>query len=93
MLSAPLVVLVPAFSSRPGLSMAWNGLSLPPRPRSPDAAAAARRWDPAERARRGGQNRAAGFAAVVAASSWRVGFAVAAVFPLAGVLLLRPLRA
>jgi hypothetical protein len=33
------------------------------------------------------------FAAVVAASSWRLGFAGAAVFPLAGVLLLRPLRA
>jgi hypothetical protein len=33
------------------------------------------------------------FAAGVAASSWRVGFAGAAVFPLAGFLLLRPLRA
>jgi hypothetical protein len=29
---------------------------------------------------------------VVAASSWRLGFAAAAVFPLAGVALLRPLR-
>jgi hypothetical protein len=32
------------------------------------------------------------FAGVVAASSWRVGFALAAVFPVAGVQLLRPLR-
>jgi hypothetical protein len=32
------------------------------------------------------------FAAVVAASSWRLGFAAAAAFPLAGVALLRPLR-
>jgi len=32
------------------------------------------------------------FAAVVAATSWRVGFGVAALFPLAGVQLLRPLR-
>ena len=32
------------------------------------------------------------FAAVVAATSWRVGFALAAVFPLVGVQLLRPLR-
>jgi hypothetical protein len=33
------------------------------------------------------------FAVVVAAGSWRLGFALAAVFPLAGVQLLRPLRA
>jgi hypothetical protein len=32
------------------------------------------------------------FAALVAATSWRVGFAFAAVFPLVGVQLLRPLR-
>jgi MFS family permease len=32
------------------------------------------------------------FAALVAATSWRVGFALAAVFPLVGVQLLRPLR-
>jgi hypothetical protein len=32
------------------------------------------------------------FATVVAASSWRVGFALAAAFPVAGVQLLRPLR-
>jgi hypothetical protein len=32
------------------------------------------------------------FAARVATTSWRVGFALAAVFPLVGVQLLRPLR-
>jgi hypothetical protein len=32
------------------------------------------------------------FAAAVAATSWRVGFAAAAAFPLLGVALLRPLR-
>ena len=32
------------------------------------------------------------FAAIVAASSWRLGFALAALFPSLGMRLLRPLR-
>jgi sugar phosphate permease len=93
-LSAPLWLLAPAFVLAGGFSMAWNGLSF--------TAAA----ELAGRARSGaalGMQQTAlaaagaavppAFAAVVAASSWRVGFAVAAAFPLAGVALLRPLRA
>ena len=92
-LDAPSVLLVPAFVLAGGLSMSWNGLSF--------TAAA-------ELAGRGRSGAAIGmqqtalsaagalvppaFAALVAATSWRVGFALAAVFPLVGVQLLRPLR-
>ncbi|MFL5921285.1 MAG: MFS transporter [Gaiellaceae bacterium] len=93
LLSAPLAVLLPSFVLAGGLAMAWNGLSF--------TAAA----EIAGRARAGaalGMQQSAlaaagaivppAFAAVVATSSWRVGFAAAAVFPVAGVQLLRPLR-
>ena len=92
-LDAPIGVLVPAFILAGGFAMSWNGLSF--------TAAA-------ELAGRGRSGAAIGmqqtslsvagalvppaFAAVVAATSWRVGFALAAVFPLVGVQLLRPLR-
>ena len=92
-LDAPATVLVPAFVLAGGFAMSWNGLSF--------TAAA-------ELAGRGRSGAAIGmqqtalsaagavvppaFAALVAATSWRVGFALAAVFPLVGVQLLRPLR-
>ena len=92
-LEAPAVVLVPAFILAGGFAMSWNGLSF--------TAAA-------ELAGRGRSGAAIGmqqtalsaagavvppaFAALVAATSWRAGFALAAVFPLVGVQLLRPLR-
>jgi MFS family permease len=92
-LDAPIGVLLPAFVLAGGFAMSWNGLSF--------TAAA-------ELAGRGRSGAAIGmqqtslsvagalvppaFAAVVAATSWRVGFALAAVFPLVGVQLLRPLR-
>jgi MFS family permease len=92
-LEAPATVLVPAFILAGGLAMSWNGLSF--------TAAA-------ELAGRGRSGAAIGmqqtalsaagavvppaFAALVAATSWRAGFALAAVFPLVGVQLLRPLR-
>ena len=94
LLSAPTVLLVAAFIVAGGFAMAWNGLSF--------TAAA----ELAGRARSGaalGMQQTAlaamgavvppAFAAIVDASSWRVGFAVAAVFPLAGVQLLRSLHA
>jgi sugar phosphate permease len=94
LLSAATWLLVGAFVLAGGFAMAWNGLSF--------TAAA----ELAGRARSGaalGMQQTAlaasgaivppAFAAVVAASSWRVGFVVAALFPLAGVQLLRPLRA
>jgi sugar phosphate permease len=93
LLSAPLVVLVPAFVAAGGLAMAWNGLSF-----TAAAEIAGRSRAGAALGMQQSALAAAGaivppaFAAVVAASSWRVGFAVAAVFPVAGVQLLRPLR-
>ena len=92
-LDAPAAVLVPAFVLAGGFAMSWNGLSF--------TAAA----ELAGRARSGaaiGMQQTAlsvagalvppVFAALVATTSWRLGFALAAVFPLAGVQLLRPLR-
>jgi nitrate/nitrite transporter NarK len=93
-LSAPLALLVPAFVLAGGVSMAWNGLSF--------TAAAEIAGSSRSGAALGMQQSAlaaAGaivppaFAAVVAAGSWRIGFFVAAAFPLVGVQLLRPLRA
>jgi MFS family permease len=93
-LSAPLALLIPAMMVAGGLSMAWNGLSF-----TAAAEIAGRSRSGAALGMQQSALAAAGaivppaFAAVVAASSWRIGFAGAAVFPLAGVLLLRPLRA
>ena len=92
-LDATLVVLVPAFVLAGGFGMAWNGLSF-----TAAAEIAGRSRSGAALGMQQTALAAAGaivppaFAAVVAASSWRVGFAAAAAFPLAGVQLLRPLR-
>jgi nitrate/nitrite transporter NarK len=92
-LSAPLALLVPAFVLAGGLAMAWNGLSF-----TAAAEIAGRSRSGAALGMQQSALAAAGalvppaFAAVVAASSWRIGFALAAAFPLAGVQLLRPLR-
>jgi len=93
LLDSRAYLLVAAFVLAAGVSMAWNGLSF--------TAAA----EIAGRARSGaalGMQQTAlaaagaivppAFAGVVAAGSWRVAFALAAAFPLAGVQLLRPLR-
>ena len=93
-LSTSLWVLVPAFVLAGGLSMAWNGLSF-----TAAAEIAGRSRSGAALGMQQSALAAAGaivppaFAAIVAVSSWRVGFALAAAFPLAGVQLLRPLRA
>jgi sugar phosphate permease len=92
LLDAPLWVLITAFIVAGTLSMAWNGLSF--------TAAA----ELAGRRRAGiaigfqqtvlsavGVAVPIGFAAVVGATSWRLGFALAALGPLAGWRLLRPL--
>ena len=89
---APTPVLVASLVVAGGVAMAWNGLSF--------TAAA----ELAGRARSGaalGMQQTAlaatgavvppVFAAVVGAASWRLGFALAAVFPLAGVQVLRRL--
>jgi MFS family permease len=93
LLDAPTAMLVAALVAAGGLAMAWNGLSF--------TAAA----ELAGRARSGaalGMQQTAlaatgavvppVFAAVVSVTSWRIGFGLAAAFPLAGALLLRPLR-
>jgi MFS family permease len=93
LLSAPLVLLVPAFVLAGGVAMAWNGLSF-----TAAAEIAGRSRAGAALGMQQSALAAAGavvppaFAAVVAASSWRLGFAAAAAVPLAGVALLRPLR-
>lgn len=92
-LEAPLPVLVPVFVLAGGLAMAWNGLSF-----TAAAEIAGRSRAGAALGMQQTALAAAGalvppvFAVVVAASSWRLGFAAAALFPLAGVQLLRPLR-
>ena len=92
-LSAPLAVLVPAFVLAGGFAMAWNGLSF-----TAAAEIAGRSRSGAALGMQQSALAAAGaivppaFAAAVAATSWRLGFAVAAAFPIAGVALLRPLR-
>jgi MFS family permease len=91
---APTAVLVASVIVAGGVAMAWNGLSF--------TAAA----ELAGRARSGaalGMQQTAlaatgavvppVFAAVVSAASYRIGFAIAAVFPLAGVQVLRKLSA
>jgi sugar phosphate permease len=93
LLSAPLGVLVPAFVLAGGFAMAWNGLSF-----TVAAELAGRRRSGAAIGVQQTALSVAGatvppaFAALVSASSWGTAFALAALFPLAGAQLLRPLR-
>jgi MFS family permease len=90
LVDAPLAVLLPALAVAGVLGLAWNGLSF---------TAAAEAAGPARSGAALGFQQTAlgvmvalvppGFAAVVAASSWRVAFALAAVGPLLGVVALR----
>ena len=90
---ASLWILVPRFVVAGGLAMAWNGLSF-----TAAAELAGMRRSGAAIGFQQSVLSAAGaivppaFAAVVAVSSWRLGFGLAALFPLLGVQLLRPLR-
>ncbi|MFN2468429.1 MAG: MFS transporter [Gaiellaceae bacterium] len=92
-LSAPLLVLVPALVLAGSLSMAWNGLSF--------AAAAELAGGRRSGAAIGFQQSVlsglgvlapVAFAATVSATSWRAAYGLACVFPVAGWLVLRPLR-
>ena len=93
LLRAPLAVLAPAFIVAGGFAMAWNGLSF-----TAAAELAGRRRSGAAIGMQQTALALAGaivppvFAAVAGATSWRAAFALAALFPLAGVQLLRPLR-
>ena len=88
--TAPAVVLVPAFVVAGGLSMGWNGLSF-----AAAAELAGRRRSGAAIGFQqtaltvGGTLAPLAFAALVTATSWRTGFAVAALCPLAALYLLR----
>jgi len=94
LLEAPLALLVPAFVLAGGFAMAWNGLSF-----TAAAELAGRRRSGAAIGMQqtalavGGAIVPPVFAALVGVTSWRIAFALAALFPLAGVQLLRPLRA
>ena len=93
LLEAPLAVLVPAFVLAGGFAMAWNGLSF-----TAAAELAGRRRSGAAIGMQQTALAVAGaivppvFAALAGATSWRTAFALASLFPLAGVQLLRPLR-
>ena len=87
----PELVLVPVLAVATGLSMAWNGLSF-----TIAAELGGRRSGAAigfqQTVLSGiGVVAPVAFAAAVSASSWGVAFALAALFPLAGVWLLRAL--
>ena len=92
LLSAPLFLLIPAFvvagrwrwrgtASRSRLSPSWRA--------EPEAAGTGVQQTPLSV---GGVGAPLAFAAVVSASSWSLAYALAAVFPLAGWLVLRALR-
>jgi MFS family permease len=87
---APLWVLVPAFVAAGGLSMAWNGLSFTVAAELAGGArsGAAIGFQQSVLAGIGAASPVV-FAAVVAATSWRAGFALAAACPLAAVVILR----
>jgi len=85
------VVLVPALVAATALSMAWNGLSF-----TIAAELGGRRSGAAIGFQQTvlsaiGVGAPVAFAAVVSASTWGLAFGLAALFPLAGVWLLRPL--
>ena len=92
LVDAPTLLLVPALVVAGALSMAWNGLSF---------AAAAELAGPARSGAAIGFQQSVlsaigagaplAFAATVATAGWRAAFALAALFPLAGWLALRPL--
>jgi len=92
LLSESGVLLIPALVLGGGLSMSWNGLSV--------TAAVELAGPRRSGAALGGQQTLLGvsgvvtpvvFAPIVAATSWRAGFFLAAVFPLLGVWVLRRL--
>jgi len=93
LVDAPAPVLVAALIVAGGVAMAWNGLSY-----TAAAELAGRERSGAALGMQQTALAAVGaavppvFAAVVSATSWRAAFAFAAVFPLAGALLLRSLR-
>jgi MFS family permease len=89
LLDAPAPVVVTAFVVAGGFAMAWNGLSF--------TAAAELAGMRRSGAALGMQQSALSAAGAIvppafAAVSWRLGFGLAALFPLLGVQLLRPLR-
>ncbi|HYK07428.1 MAG TPA: MFS transporter [Gaiellaceae bacterium] len=90
---SPAWLLVPALVLATGMSMAWNGLSY-----TIAAELGGRRSGAAIGFQQTvlaaiGVVAPVAFAAVVSGTSWTIAFALAAVFPLAGAWLLRPLAA
>jgi hypothetical protein len=92
LLSGPLALLLPAIIVAGSFSMAWNGLSFT----AAAEFAGHRRSGAAIGVQQSvisavGVAASPAFAVVVATTSWRAAYAVAAVFPLIGWLALRPL--
>lgn len=92
-LGGPIVLLVPLFVVAGAVSMAWNGLAF----HAAAELAGLRRSGAAIGFQQTtlavlGVGVPVAFAATVSATSWRVAYGLAALFPLAGAALLRPLR-
>jgi MFS family permease len=82
---APLGVLVPVLVAAGALGLSWNGLSFTAAAEFAGRARSGAAIGLQQTALAGSYTLAAiGFAAVVDATSWRVGFALAALCPLAG---------
>jgi sugar phosphate permease len=92
-LHGPGVVLVPLLVVAGGFGMAWNGLAFTAAAElaGPGRSGAAIGFQQTVLSALGIAAPIA-FAAVVSADSWRTAYALAALFPLGGALLLRPLR-
>lgn len=90
--TASLWLLVPVFVVAGGLSMAWNGLSFTAAAELAGGARSGAAIGFQQSVLSGmGAGAPVVFASLVAATSWRVGFGVAALAPLAGYVLLRRL--
>ena len=93
LLGGPIVLLVPLFVLAGAVSMSWNGLAF----HAAAELAGLRRSGAAIGFQQTtlavlGVGVPVAFAATVSATSWRAAYAIAALFPLAGAALLRPLR-
>jgi len=93
LLGGPIVLLVPLFVLAGAVSMSWNGLAF----HAAAELAGLRRSGAAIGFQQTtlavlGVGVPVAFAATVSATSWRAAYGLAALFPLAGAALLRPLR-
>ena len=92
LVDAPLTVLLPILVTAGVLTMSWNGLSFTAAAEMAGRAQAGTALGLQGTVMRGlSAGAGVGFGALVAATSWPAGFALLALFPLAGWWVLRPL--